>query len=90
MYLIISTLITSSISSSLLREQTLSSHNKRIYLSCLSVKCKNDNNDPQRVYKYVWTNKGVTFLRKDEEGARAIRVDSIDKAIELGITILDD
>ena len=68
----------------------LSPHNKRIYLSCLSVKCKNDNNDPQRVYKYVWTKKGVTFLRKDEEGARAIRVDSIDKAIELGITILDD
>lgn len=67
----------------------LSPVNKRIYQSCLSVKTKQGCNEPQRVYKYVWTKQGTTFLRKEAEGAKAIRVESIAKATELGITVID-
>lgn len=67
----------------------LSPRNKRIYQSCMSVKTKVGCDEPQRVYKYVWTKQGTTFLRKDVEGAKAIRVESIEKAIELGINIID-
>ena len=68
----------------------LSPVNKRIFISCLARKKLPDgrpgSDNPARIYKYVWTKKGVTLLRIND-GDKVIRVDSVQKVVELGIEL---
>ena len=61
----------------------LAPYNKLIFNKCLSVKVKKDVVDENRIYKYVWTKKGTTYLRLDDI-SNVLRVDNVETLQNIG------
>ena len=66
--------------------EQLAPFNKLIFHKCLQLKTKKNNSEEHRIFKYVWTKNGTTFMRRTDD-SDVVRVVSVESLQNLGINV---